>query len=60
MPLYDSILIAGGNGMLAYAIKQTLAAHGHKFSSIDMTIYIGNLSYRPTEEDLNEERGAIP
>jgi dTDP-4-dehydrorhamnose reductase len=36
MALYDSILIAGGNGMLAYAIKQTLAARGRKFASIDI------------------------
>ena len=36
MPLYDSILIAGGNGMLAYAIKQTLSARGLKFASIDI------------------------
>ena len=36
MSLYDSILIAGGNGMLASSIKQTLAARGHKFASIDV------------------------
>lgn len=36
MSLYDSILIAGGNGMLAYAIKQTLSARGHAFASIDV------------------------
>lgn len=36
MPLYDSILIAGGNGMLAYAVKQTLTARGLKFVSIDI------------------------
>ena len=36
MALYDSILIAGGNGMLAYAIKQTLTARELKFASIDI------------------------
>jgi dTDP-4-dehydrorhamnose reductase len=36
MTLYDSILIAGGNGMLAYAIKQTLVDRSLKFSSIDI------------------------
>ena len=36
MALYDSILIAGGNGMLAYAVKQTLAARGHRFAAIDI------------------------
>jgi len=36
MALYDSILLAGGNGMLAYAIKQTLTARGHKFAAIDI------------------------
>lgn len=36
MTLYDSILIAGGNGMLAHAIKQTLTARGHTFNSIDI------------------------
>lgn len=35
MPLYDSILIAGGNGMLAHAIRQTLAARGRSFAAID-------------------------
>ncbi|HEX8911510.1 MAG TPA: dTDP-4-dehydrorhamnose reductase [Humisphaera sp.] len=36
MPLYDSILIAGGNGMLAHAIRETLAARGHTFAAIDV------------------------
>jgi len=35
MPLYDSILIAGGNGMLAHAVKQTLTARGHSFHAVD-------------------------
>jgi hypothetical protein len=36
MTLHDSILIAGGNGMLAHAIKQTLTARGHEFAAIDV------------------------
>ena len=32
----EMVFIAGGNGMLASAIKQTLAARGHKFASIDI------------------------
>jgi dTDP-4-dehydrorhamnose reductase len=36
MALYDSILIAGGKGMLAYAIKQVLTARGKSFAAIDI------------------------
>ncbi len=36
MTLYDSVLVAGGNGMLAHAIKQTLAARGATFHAIDV------------------------
>lgn len=36
MSLYDSILVAGGKGMLAHAIRQSLAARGLKVASIDI------------------------
>jgi dTDP-4-dehydrorhamnose reductase len=39
MAIYDSILIAGGNGMLAFAIKETLTARGLKFASIDVATH---------------------
>lgn len=39
MSLYDSILIAGGNGMLAAAIKETLAARGHRFAAVDVATH---------------------
>src|SRR5215203_2687245 len=39
MSLYDSILIAGGNGMLAHAIKETLAARGHAFAAVDVATH---------------------
>ena len=34
MTLYDSILITGGNGMLAHAVKQALAARGLAFNAV--------------------------
>lgn len=37
MTLYDSILITGGNGMLAHAVKQALAARGLAFNAVGRT-----------------------
>ncbi|MDB5294502.1 MAG: dTDP-4-dehydrorhamnose reductase [Phycisphaerales bacterium] len=34
MSLYDSVLITGGNGMLAFAVKEALAARGIPFASV--------------------------
>jgi dTDP-4-dehydrorhamnose reductase len=39
MSLYDSVLITGGRGMLAHAVKQALAARGIPFVAVDRSTH---------------------